>query len=94
MFLHVLTVDTATGISLVDKTVLTDHMKRRIEPCTGVTLHCASKTRVKPLGKIRIYVRLHDLIVPLYFGIMRNLPPTLLISNTFLTDTLLLFNMV
>lgn len=58
-------------------------MKRLIEPCTGFTLRCASNNRVQPLGQIRLYVRLHDLIVPFYFGIMRNFPQTFLIGTTF-----------
>lgn len=38
---HVLTVDTAAGLSLIDKTVLQPHMLTRIEPCSGVMLRCA-----------------------------------------------------
>lgn len=78
-----MTVDTAAGLSLVDEDVLTAEMKTHIEPCTGVTLSCASNTRVQPLGQISLYVRLHDLIVPFYFGAMRNFPPKLLTGTAF-----------
>lgn len=83
MFPHVISVDTTAGLSFVDETVLTPIMKQSIEPCTGVTLRCASNTRVQPLGQIRLYVLLHDLLVPFYFGVIQNFWLKLLIGTTF-----------
>lgn len=83
MFPHVLTVDTAAGLSLVEETVLMPTMQRRIEPCSGVTLRFTSNTRVQLLGQIRLYICLHDLLFPFYFGVMRNFPPKLFMGTTF-----------
>lgn len=83
MFPHVLTVNTAAELSLIDEIVLTTEMRNLMEPCSGVILRCSSNTHVKPLGQLRLYLHLNDLIVPFYFGAMQNFPPKRLVETTF-----------
>lgn len=82
MFPHVLTVDIATGLSLIYETVLTSGMRERVELFSGFMLRCASITRVQPLGQLWLYTRLYDLIVPFYFAAMKQFPTKLLIGTT------------
>lgn len=83
MHSHVLTLDTATGRSLINQDVATDEMCKHMEPCSRVDLSFAYSTRVKILDHIHLKVGLNELGVPFYFSAMTNFRPKLLIGKTF-----------
>lgn len=84
-FTILINLNTATSLSLIDESVLTDNMKPYIEQSTGVTLRCVSNTNEQPLSQIRIYLYLQhlDIFIPFYIGVPRNFPSKLLISTMF-----------
>lgn len=83
MFPYVMTIDTAASLSPIDEYVLTDIIKPYIEPCTGVTPWCSSKTKVKHLGQLRLYISLQDLLVPVYCCVLSAFPLKILLGTNF-----------
>lgn len=79
IFPQVLNVDTAAVLSLIFEIVLTAEIRNRIEPSSGFILRCASKTLVKPVGRLGLYLRLNNLIVTFYFGVMQIFQPNRLV---------------
>ena len=76
-------IDTCATISLIDKKLLTDDMIEKIEPCNDVLLRAANNTQFRPEGQIKLFIRLHDLVVPFYVGVINDLPAGFLLGTTF-----------
>lgn len=80
---NVVTVDSAAGLSLDYEETLPGYMLELVKTCAGTFLLCVSNNRVASSAQIRLFLLINDLIVPFHFGVMKNLPPKLLIEEIF-----------
>ena len=84
MGVKILTADTAAGVCLVDRSEIPPPSKHLIEPCGDVIIKSATNHEVLVEEMIKLTLRIGDLTVDYYFGIVDDLPPKLLVGTSFI----------